>query len=151
MTAHTDGPTPERGITVGKSWPRPATPCALVPRWEGEFRDHADWVTFASKRLTVAYDSNGRDLTAICVDTLGRRCANGRDMKRAQDEGAFPVRYFWDCEPAAADLRADAAQDVLAALEALRNHCSGKPNPSTLLALLANADIAIAKAKGLPQ
>lgn len=90
----------ERGITVGKSWPRPTTPCDLVPRWEGEFRDHSDWVSFASKRLTVAADSNGFELKAICVDTLGRRCANGRDMARARDEGTFPVRYFWDCWPA---------------------------------------------------
>lgn len=93
----------DRGITVGKSWPRAATPCNLVPRWEGEFRDHADWVSFASKRLTVAYDSNGVQLKAICVDTLGRRCANGRDFQRAHDEGTFPVRYFWDCEPASVD------------------------------------------------
>lgn len=88
----------ERGITVGKSWPRAATPCDLVPRWEGEFHSHADWVNFASKRLTVAYDSNGAQLRAICVDSVGRRCANGRDFKRADDEGTFPVRYFWDCE-----------------------------------------------------
>jgi len=91
---------PERGIRVGKSWPRPTTPCNLIPRWEGEFCSHADWVNFASKRLTVAYDSNGADLKAICVDTLGRRCANGRDFQRAHDDGTFPVRYFWDCEPA---------------------------------------------------
>lgn len=89
----------DRGIVVGKSWPRPATPCALVPRWEGEFRDHSDWVSFATARLTVATDSNGRPLQAICVDTLGRRCNNGRDMARARDEGTFPVRYFWDCQP----------------------------------------------------
>ncbi|MDE1914695.1 MAG: hypothetical protein KGJ57_17655 [Sphingomonadales bacterium] len=90
-----------RNIHVGKSWPRPATPTTLVPNWEGEFRDHADWVNFAHKRLTVAHDSNGSQLKAICVDTLGRRCANGRDMQRAQDEGTFPVRYFFECiEPA---------------------------------------------------
>jgi hypothetical protein len=91
----------DRGITVGKSWPRAATPCDLVPRWEGEFISHSDWVCFASKRLTVAYDSNGSQLKAICVDALGRRCANGRDFQRAHDEGTFPVRYFWDCEPRA--------------------------------------------------
>lgn len=89
-----------RGITVGKSWPRAATPCDLVPRWEGEFHSHSDWVNFASKRLTVAYDSNGAPLKAICVDALGRRCANGRDFQTAHDDGAYPVRYFWDCEPA---------------------------------------------------
>lgn len=86
-----------RNITVGKSWPRPATPCDLVPNWEGEFRDFQDWVNFAHKRLTVASDSNGAALSAICVDTLGRRCHNGRDMMRARDEGTFPVRYFFEC------------------------------------------------------
>ncbi len=96
-------PSRDRGIRIGKSWPRPATPCDLVPRWEGEFISHADWVSFASKRLTVGWDSNGYDLPAICVDAFGRRCANGRDMKRAADEGAFPVRYFWNCWPANRD------------------------------------------------
>ncbi len=90
---------PSRGIYVGKSWHRPATPCDLVPRWEGEFVSFNDWVSFASKRLTVARDSNGAELKAICVDSLGRRCNNGGDMQRARDEGAFPVRYFWDCWP----------------------------------------------------
>jgi hypothetical protein len=36
------------------SWPRPATPCALEPRWAGEFRDHGDWISFATSRLTGA-------------------------------------------------------------------------------------------------
>jgi hypothetical protein len=89
----------ERGITVGKSWPRPTTDCDLVPKWEGEFKDHDDWINFATTRLGVAADSNGHELKAICVDTLGRRCANGRDFARARDEGTFPVRYFWDCQP----------------------------------------------------
>jgi hypothetical protein len=87
----------DRGITIGKSWPRAATPCDPVPQWEGEFKDHGDWVSFASQRLQVAEDSNGYPLSAICVDTLGRRCANGGDFMRARDEGTFPVRYFWDC------------------------------------------------------
>jgi hypothetical protein len=91
----------DRGIHVRKSWPRAATPCDLVPRWEGEFVSHSDWINFASKRLTAASDSNGHELKAICVDAFGRRCANGRDMARARDEDAFPVRYFWDCWPPA--------------------------------------------------
>lgn len=87
----------DRNITIRKSWPRTATPCTLVPKWEGEFRDFQDWVSFASKRLTVGTDSNGNPLSAICVDSLGRRCNNGRDMARARDEGTFPVRYFYEC------------------------------------------------------
>lgn len=95
---------PLSNITIGLSWPRPTTlpEPALQPKWAGEFRDHADWVSFASKRLTVAFDSNGSELKAICVDRLGRRCANGGDMRRAKDEGTFPVRYFWEMEVAPA-------------------------------------------------
>lgn len=81
------------------SWPRPATPCDLVPLWAGEFRDHADWVNFATKRLTGTYNDRS-EVKAICVDALGRRCHDGGDMIRARDEGAFPVRYFWECVPA---------------------------------------------------
>ena len=82
------------------SWPRPATPCDLVPIWAGEFRDHADWVNFATHRLTGVRGTNGEPVSAICVDARGRRCNNGKDMMRARDDGAFPVRYFWECEPA---------------------------------------------------
>lgn len=106
---------------MGKSWPRAATPCDLVPRWEGEFVSHGDWVNFASKRLTVAYDSNGSELKAICVDSLGRRCANGRDFKRAQNEDTFPVRYFWDCEPS----RTSSTAELLEALEKYGRHLNG--------------------------
>jgi hypothetical protein len=95
------------------SWPRPATPCDLVPAWAGEFRDFGDWVNFATKRLTgaigscgqdvapIAIGSCGQDVAPICVDTLGRRCAIGADFLRARDEETFPVRYFWECRPAA--------------------------------------------------
>ena len=90
-----------RNITVGKSWPRPATPCSLQPKWEGEFSSFDDWVAFASKRLTVARSVvTGTQVPAICVDALGRRCTCGGDFMRARDENAFPVRYFFECEPA---------------------------------------------------
>ncbi len=80
------------------SWPRPATPTALVPMWAGEFRDFNDWVSFAGKRLTGCYGEFGQEVTAICVDAIGRRCSIGGDFMRARDEGTFPVRYFWQCE-----------------------------------------------------
>jgi hypothetical protein len=83
------------------SWPRPATPCDLMPLWAGEFRDHGDWVNFATKRLTGTFNKRS-EVKAICVDALGRRCHDGGDMARARDEGAFPVRYFWECAPAQA-------------------------------------------------
>lgn len=84
------------------SWPRPATPCNLVPLWKGEFRDFNEWVSKATTRLTGTH--NGRsEVKAICVDALGRRCHDGGDFMRARDEDAFPVRYFWECVPATLD------------------------------------------------
>lgn len=138
----------ERGITVGLSWPRPTTPAPIVPRFEGEFRNHQDWVNFASKRLTVARDSNGAQLTSMCVDTLGRRCANGRDMKRAEDEGTFPVRYFFDCE-VAPDLSSellDALQDAMEALAMCRPRTDHGARSQT--AAIEKARVTLAKAKG---
>lgn len=88
-------------IIPRKSWPRPATPCTLTPAWAGEFRDFDDWVIFATKRLTGTYDPlMGVEVPAICIDALGRRCTMGGHFMRARDEGAFPVRFFWDCDPA---------------------------------------------------
>lgn len=84
-----------------KSWPRSATSCDLVPLWAGEFATHGDWVNFATKRLTGTTGMYGVEAKAICVDARGRRCLGGGDMARARDEDAFPVRYFFECVPAA--------------------------------------------------
>jgi hypothetical protein len=80
------------------SWPRPATPARMQPIWAGEFRDHANWVSFAAKRLTGTRHAYGHEVPAICVDAFGRRCVCGGDFARARDEGAFPVRFFWEME-----------------------------------------------------
>ncbi|WP_298290294.1 hypothetical protein [Novosphingobium sp.] len=90
-------------LKTPKSWPRAATPCTLVPRWAGEFRSHADWVNFATHRLTGVRGSGGEVVKAICVDAFGRRCNIGADFRRAEQEGAFPIRYFWECKPAKAE------------------------------------------------
>lgn len=87
-------------ITPRVSWPRPATPCELVPTWAGEFIDFDDWVSKASNRLTGTFNEWGGEVPAICVDSLGRRCFQGGDFMRARDEGTFPVRFFWDMFPA---------------------------------------------------
>ena len=34
--------------------------------------------------------------SAVFVDALGRRCLTHRDFVRAREDGAFPVRYFWE-------------------------------------------------------
>lgn len=84
-------------LNYRKSWPRSATPCDLAPLWAGEFATHGDWVNFATKRLTGTTGTYGTEAPAICVDARGRRCLGGADMARARDEGAFPVRYFFEC------------------------------------------------------
>lgn len=85
-------------IEPRKSWPRDATPTALTPNWAGEFCSFDDWVNFASQRLTGTYEPMmGSEVSAICIDSIGRRCTMGGHFMRARDEGTFPVRFFWDC------------------------------------------------------
>lgn len=101
--------------------PAPSRPAGvqLVPKWAGEFYSYQDWVNKAQSRL--ASPDHRR---AICVDAKGRRCAIGADFMLAREEDAFPVRYFWECEPASAPaapatvtvkLRALIADDAYAA------------------------------------
>lgn len=66
------------------------------------FRNFQEWVCKASSWLTRHPKFNdsrrsgyGPHFTAICFDTKGRQCTCGRDMQRAHDEGAFPVRWIW--------------------------------------------------------
>lgn len=86
------------------SWPRSPTPCDLVPLWAGEFVSHADWVSFATKRLSNAAGDKYGAMQAICVDSLGRRCTIGAHFMRARDEGTYPIRYFWECTPSDRDV-----------------------------------------------
>jgi hypothetical protein len=76
---------------------------------------------------------------------LGPRSAFVTDDKHKQ-------RLFASDKPTATDIAnarlIAAAPELLDALEALRNECSGTPRPNVMLALLANADLAIAKARG---
>lgn len=71
------------------------------------FSCHQDWVNRATRCLTGhpqyrdTSQGNGKKgwqghhFTAMCFDQKGRRCRNGGDMQRAQDEGAFPVWWVW--------------------------------------------------------
>jgi hypothetical protein len=68
------------------------------------FRDREEWVRHASSYLTARaghprYNDGRKNswerFTAICFDTKGRICANGGDFKRAEDDGAFPIRWVW--------------------------------------------------------
>jgi len=72
----------------------------LTPQWAGQFDTFDGWVNRATRALADRPDSNGwAGLPAVCVDTKGRRCSNGKDFMRARDEDAFPVRYFWHMNP----------------------------------------------------
>lgn len=108
---------PDSNMQRLPGWGRdPATAAPLVPKWAGQFDRFDTWVACATARLTGAVGSVGQDVPAICVDAKGRRCNVGRDFARARDEGAFPVRYFWECEPAN-----PAAAEALLAVEYAAN------------------------------
>lgn len=96
-----DADAPMTGRIVPRvSWPRPATPTTLTPAWAGEFVSFEDWVNFARQRLSGTYDPlMGNEVGSVCIDSFGRRCTLGGHFARARDEGAFPVRFFWDCCP----------------------------------------------------
>lgn len=81
-----------------RPWQNPTPLPGFTPAWAGQFDTFQDWVNHASRALTGVEDSNGMELKAFCIDTRGRRCANGKDFARARDEGCFPVRYFWTGE-----------------------------------------------------
>lgn len=87
----------ERARAIPPAAAAAGLPAGLVPKWAGQFDTFDDWVRRAQRVLSVPAHKPG----AICVDAKGRRCHIGADMARARDEGAFPVRYFWECEVAA--------------------------------------------------
>jgi hypothetical protein len=64
----------------------------FVPNFEGEFKSFEQWVSKASSWITK---------DALCVDAKGRICQLGKDFKRAQEERAFPVRFFYDMQVSA--------------------------------------------------
>lgn len=108
-------------LTPPTRWPRPATPCDLIPIWAGEFRDFNDWVNHATHRLAGCSSEIGTVVGAIGGDTLGRRCSIGHDFQRARDEDdfqrardedAFPVRYFFECHSPSAEAIAPQLDEV---------------------------------------
>lgn len=70
------------------------TPTNITPNWAGEFTSYQQWVNKGKSWL--ASPDNRR---AVCIDDKGRRVTCGGDFALARDEDAFPVRFFWDCEP----------------------------------------------------
>ena len=85
------------------------------------FVNHTDWVVRASRCLTShpqyrntendgpAKGWRGPHFTALCFDQKGRRCRNGGDFQRAEDESAFPVWWVWPDQIAALLMDGNAA------------------------------------------
>lgn len=78
----------------------------IPPFSDQRFDTFEQWVNRASSWLTCHHKYNntehgekkgwrGSHFTALCFDSLGRRCESGKDMMRARDEGAFPVWWIW--------------------------------------------------------
>lgn len=65
----------------------------IVPKWAGKFDSYQHWVNKAQSWL-----KSPDHRRAMCVDSMGRRCAIGADFMRARDESTFPVHFFWECE-----------------------------------------------------
>lgn len=74
---------------------------------EGQcFISFQEWVNKASSWLTQHPEYNntehgetkgwrGKHFTALCFDQKGRPIHNGGEMRRADEEGAFPVWWIW--------------------------------------------------------
>jgi hypothetical protein len=63
-----------------------------------QFNSMQEWVNKGRSWLTrrQKLDSNGCNyFKAICFDAKNRLVENGGDFKRAEDEGAFPIRWLW--------------------------------------------------------
>jgi hypothetical protein len=55
---------------------------------DGQFTNYQQWVNKARSWIG--------DTNALVADAKGRICRIGLDMMRARDEGAFPVRFWFD-------------------------------------------------------
>jgi hypothetical protein len=55
--------------------------------WDGEFMTYEEWARFGPQ---PPYRS------ATFIDAKGRLCVTQQDFTRAQDDGAFPLRYRWE-------------------------------------------------------
>lgn len=54
---------------------------------DGQWSCQAAWIAHATR------DIGG--MNALCVDAADRICACGKDFQRAEDEGTYPVRYYF--------------------------------------------------------
>lgn len=54
---------------------------------DGKWDNQVAWINRATR------DIGG--MNALCVDAANRICCIGGDFQRAQDEGTYPIRYFY--------------------------------------------------------
>lgn len=54
---------------------------------DGEWSCQQRWINHATRDIGGA--------NALCVDAAGRVCCNGGDFQRAEDEGTYPIRYYY--------------------------------------------------------
>lgn len=134
------------------------------PFGDQRFDNFDQWVSRASSWLTchMSYNNTehgdkagwrGNHFTALCFDSLGRRCRIGSDMHRARDEGAFPVWWIWPDQIVEIVSRAatlvtalrEASETTRELVSARWSEAEGSPEDWT-----RDIDAAIAKAEGLP-
>jgi hypothetical protein len=63
-----------------------------------QFNSMQEWVNKGNSWLTrrMKYNSSGHPyFRAVCFDTKNRLVSCGGDFQRAEDEGAFPIRWLW--------------------------------------------------------
>ena len=80
---------------------------AFVPVEGQSFRSRQDWINTATRALTSHPDYfnaehegpakgwRGAHFTAMCFDQMGRRCRNGGDFRRAEEDEAYPIWWVW--------------------------------------------------------
>ncbi len=54
---------------------------------DGQFTSMTNWINKATSWI------GGEN--ALCVDAKDRICRNGGDFQRAENEGAFPIRFYY--------------------------------------------------------
>ena len=97
------GQTSQSNETSAASVPS-ANPFVPIPGQS--FSCQQQWINRASRVLTSHPEYfnaehadrlgwRGYHWTTMCFDQLGRRCRNGGDFQRAEDDGAYPVWWVW--------------------------------------------------------
>ena len=55
---------------------------------DGEFTSKQEWINKATSWIG--------GMNALCLDTKDRRCKRGADFMRAEEEGTYPISFWYD-------------------------------------------------------